>query len=170
MQGMVEASTYPMPVYLGYIANAYIAYNQFPNTAADLFNEPYASRISTLYNGLLSSAEINDQLTTSIPDLLNPDFIDGFESAPEYASVRYALENNSIQGWHSTKPLLLLHGANDTYVDPVSTENLYNSMINAGTSPGLCKKIIIPDADHSTGVVPAMIQGIIFLNNLKISR
>ncbi len=31
MQGMINVTTYPMPVYLGYIANAYTAYDQFTN-------------------------------------------------------------------------------------------------------------------------------------------
>ena len=170
MEEMLNETTYPMPVYLGYIGYAYVAYNQFTNPLTDIFNVPYAGRISTLYNGLLTSSEINDQLTTSIPDLINPAFLEGFATAPEYASVRNALENNSVHGWLSYKPLLLLHGADDTSVNPVSTENLYSEMISAGTSPGLCSKVIIPGADHSTGIVPAMMQGILFLNDLRTSR
>lgn len=170
MEGMINAETYPMPVYLGYIVNAYSAYNQFTNPVTDILNEPYASRISLLYTGLLNSSEINNQLTTSIPELLNSDFLSGFASAPGYSSVRDGLNENSIPAWHSYKALLLLHGSIDTYVNPVSTENMYNAMIEAGTSESICKKVIIPGADHSSGVVPAMIQGILFLNDLKTSR
>jgi pimeloyl-ACP methyl ester carboxylesterase len=170
MQGMINVPTYPMPVYLGYIANAYTAYNQFSNPLSDIFTDQYASKISSLYTGALSSSEINNQLTTSIPDLINPDFLDGFESAPAYSSVRDALHNNSITAWHTYKPLLLLHGSADTQVDPVSTDNIYIAMIQAGTSADLCKKVIIPGADHGSGIVPAMIQGILFLNDLKSSR
>jgi pimeloyl-ACP methyl ester carboxylesterase len=170
MQGMINVATYPMPVYLGYIFNAYTAYNQFTNSVTEIFNEPYASRISSLYTGMLSSSEINNQLTTSIPDLINPDFLAGFESSPQYSSVRDALNNNSIAAWHTYKPLLLLHGSADTQVDPVSTENIYNAMIGAGTSADVCKKIIIPGADHGSGIIPAMMQGILFLNDLKTSR
>ena len=170
MQGMINVTTYPMPVYLGYIANAYTAYNQFTNPVTDIFNEPYASRISSLYTGLLTSSEINNQLTPSIPGLIKPDFLSGFESAPEYSSVRDALNNNSISAWHSYKPLLLLHGANDKDVNPVSTENIYSAMIEAGTSEDICKKVIIPDADHGSGIIPALMQGILFLNDLKASR
>lgn len=170
MQGMINATTYPMPVYIGYIVNAYIAYDQFTNPVTDLFNDPFASRISSLYTGLLTSSEINNQLTTNIAELIKPEFLAGLETAPGYSSVREALNNNSIQAWHSYKPLLLLHGANDTDVNPVSTENIYSSMIEAGTSPDICTKVIIPDADHRGGVIPAMVQGILFLNDLKSSR
>ena len=170
MQGMIDVNTYPMPVYLGYIINAYTAYNQFTNSAADLFSETYASKISSLYTGLLTSSEINAQLTTDIHELLNPDFLAGFESASEYSSVREALITNSIPAWHSYKSLMFLHGSNDKDVDPVSTENIYNGMIEAGTSAEICKKVIIPDVDHGGGIIPAMVQGILFLNDLKSSR
>jgi pimeloyl-ACP methyl ester carboxylesterase len=167
MQQMIDEPTYYMPVYLGYIAHAYTYYRQFTNPVTDIFNQPYASRISTLYTGLLTSEQINSQLTTSIPDLLTPSFLSGFASAPEYASVRDALHNNSIAAWHSYKPLMLLHGDKDTDVNPVSTENMYNAMIGAGTSADICKKVIIPGVDHTGGVIPAMIQGILFLNGIK---
>ncbi|MBK7712846.1 MAG: alpha/beta fold hydrolase [Bacteroidales bacterium] len=170
LQDMINVTTYPMPVYLGYIVNAYTAYNQFTNPVTDILNEPYATRISSLYTGILTSGQINNQLTTTISDLINPGFLAGFESDPAYSSVRNALGNNSIAAWHTYKPLLLLHGSADTHVNPISTEDIYNGMIEAGTSPDLCSKVIIPGADHGGGVVPAMIQGILFLNDLKTSR
>jgi pimeloyl-ACP methyl ester carboxylesterase len=167
LKGMVNATTYPMPVYLGYILNAYKAYDQFTNPVSDIFNEPYASRVSTLYTGVLSSGQINAQLTTSIPGLITPGFLSGFETSANYASVREALLRNSVSAWHSNVPLLLIHGGKDTYVDPISTENMYNSMIQAGTSTAVCTKVIVPDVDHSTGIAPCMIRGVLFLQNLK---
>ena len=101
MQVMVNAATYPMPVYIGYIINAYISYNQFTNPVTDLLNEPYASRLSSLFNGLHSSDEINAQLTTSLSGLITPGFLSGFASSAKYASVREALNRNSISPWHS---------------------------------------------------------------------
>ena len=43
----------------------------------------------------------------------------------------------------------------------LSTENMYSAMIEAGTSEDICKKVIIPGADHGSGIIPAMIQGIL---------
>ena len=166
LEEMVSTDTYPMPVYLGYILNAYSSYNQFTNPVSDIFNEPYASRVSSLYNGFLSSGEINSQLTTSISGLITPEFLSGFSSSPEFASVRDALINNSVTSWHTYKPLLLIHGGADTHVNPVSTENMYDAMVEAGTSPDLCKKVIVPGLDHSDGIAPCMIQGILFLRDL----
>ena len=170
MKSMIDVATYPMPVYLGYIFNAYHSYSQFTNPVTDIFNEPYASVIPNLYNGLLSSDQINNQLTTSIPDLINPDFLSGFETDPKYSSVRTAFNNNSITAWHSYKPLLFLHGELDLDVNPISTENIYNAMIQSGTSANICTKVIIPGVNHSKGVVPSMVQGILFLNSLRDKR
>jgi pimeloyl-ACP methyl ester carboxylesterase len=167
---MVNVTTYPMPVYLGYIFNAYSAYGQISNPVTDIFREPYASRISTLYNGTKSFDQINGQLTTSIPDLLNASFITGYTTSDNYSSVRKALSDNSIEAWHTYKPLLMLHGDSDTQVNPLSTETMYNSMIQKGTSPEICTKIIIPGADHGDGVIPAMVEGIKFLLALKIDH
>ena len=167
---MVGVTTYPMPVYIGYIYNAYSAYKQITNPVSDIFNEPYASKISTLYNGTKSSEQINSELTTSIADLLTPSFISGYKISDKYSSVRNAFSLNSIEAWHSYKPLLLIHGDSDTQVNPVSTENIYNEMIQAGTSSDIMKKVIIPNADHGDGILPAMIEGIEFLYNLKGSR
>lgn len=153
MQDIIAGTTYPMPYYLGYILNAYVAYNQFTNPVTDIFNEPYASRLSSLYTGLLTSGQINSQLTTSITGLITPDFSSGFAASAKYASVREALNNNSIDAWQSYKPLLLIHGGNDTQVNPVSTENMYTNMIQAGTSQDICKKVIVPDVDHGDGVI-----------------
>jgi pimeloyl-ACP methyl ester carboxylesterase len=170
MQGILNATSYPMPVYLGYILNAYTYYNQFTNPVSDIFNEPYASRITSLYTGLMTSDQINNQLTASIPALITQDFLSGFATSPKYSSVRDALNNNSITAWHSLKPMLLIHGGNDTQVNPVSTENMYSEMIQAGTSPDICKKVIVPNVDHGDGLIPCMIEGILFLQNLKTSK
>lgn len=167
---MVNETNYSMPVYIGYIFNAYSSYRQISNPVSEIFNEPYASLISTLYNGNMSFEQINTRLSTSISTLLNPSFIAGFATSDKYASVRKAFKDNSIEAWHTYKPLLLIHGGNDTHVNPVTTETMYNEMIQAGTSAAIIEKIIIPGVDHSDGVLPAMLQGIHFLYNLKESE
>jgi pimeloyl-ACP methyl ester carboxylesterase len=168
--GMVNVTAYPMPVYLGYIFNAYSAYGQITNPVTDIFKEPYASRISTLYNGTKSSEQINAQLTTSITDLLNESFYTGYNTSDKYSSVRKAFSDNSIAAWHTYTPLLMIHGGSDTQVNPITTETMYSSMIQAGTSPDICRKVIIPGADHGDGILPAMIEGINFLLALKDNR
>ena len=91
-------------------------------------------------------------------------------TSTKYSSVRNALINNSVAAWHTFKPLLLVHGGNDTQVDPSSTENMYNALIQAGTSQDIIVKTVVPGIDHSEGAIPCMIKGILFLNNLRNSK
>jgi pimeloyl-ACP methyl ester carboxylesterase len=167
LKDMMSVQTYPEPVYIGYIMNAYKAYDQFTNPVSDILQEPYASRISTLYNGTLNFGQINAQLTTSIPGLMNPGFLTGYATDTKYAPVREAVKRNSVSAWQTNVPLLMVHGGSDTQVFPVATESMYAAMIQSGSSPAVVKKVIIPGADHSDGVAPAMIMGFWFLNALK---
>jgi hypothetical protein len=166
LKSMTGASTYPMPVYIGYIINAYSAYHQFTNPVTDILSQPYASKLGSLYNGTLDFESINNQLTTSIPALINPDFISGFDSNARYLSVREAMSRNSISAYATTKPLLLVHGGSDTQVNPQVTENFYSDMIRAGTSQTIIKKEIFPGLDHSDGVYPAVVSGLAFLRTI----
>jgi pimeloyl-ACP methyl ester carboxylesterase len=170
LERIAARTTYPMPAYFAYIVNAYTAYNQFTNPVTDIFNPPYASRLSGLFNGTLNLGQINSQLNTSIHDLLTPGFVSGFATDPKFAPVRTALVNNSIEAWHTSIPLLMTHGASDSQVFPEATEDMYSDMISAGTSAAVIKKELIPGLDHTDGAIPCMIKGILFLNTLKIQN
>ena len=167
LERMTAQETYPMPVYIGYIVNAYTEYKQFSNPVTDILNDPYASLLPDLYTGALSFEQINAQLTTSVAELLSADFLSGFDSGQKYASVREAFSRNSISAWRTEKPLYLLHGGNDTQVDPVTTEEMYNDMMQEGTSPLLCIREIVPGVDHSDGVLPCMLRGLLFIMALN---
>lgn len=164
---MIDTATYSYPVYLGYIINAYSSYNQFTNPVSDILNEPYATRLSSLYNGTLSTVQINAQLTTSIPGLIKPEFLSGFVSSPSYSTVRQALINNSISPWVTLKPLFFGQGTGDTQVSVAATEMMYDAMINAGTSTTICKKVLYPDLDHGDAIFPFIIDGIQFLRDIR---
>jgi pimeloyl-ACP methyl ester carboxylesterase len=170
MQRIISQPEFPQPYYLGYVVNAYVSYEQFTNPVSDLLNEPYASRIGSLYNGLQSAGYINSQLTTSIPGLVNALFLSEFNTGARYSSVRNSMIENSITPWQTYKPLFMAHGAADTHVDPSATEEMYAAMLAAGTSPGLIEKMIIPDADHGDGLIPAMLMGLFFLNDIRDSN
>jgi pimeloyl-ACP methyl ester carboxylesterase len=159
---MTGLASYPEPVYIGYIINSYSEYDQFTNPVSDILKAPYASILGSLYNGSLSSGQINEQLTTIIADLFTSEFLAGYTTNAKYASVRSSLTANSIAGWKTSVPLYLIHGGGDTSVDPITTESIYDSMILAGTSAQTITKEILPGLDHGEAIVPAMIKGLKF--------
>jgi len=158
---------YPMPVFLGYIANAYTQYDLFTNSLSDMFNYPFDDLIPSLYDGTHTSDYINSQLTVFISDLFKADYISNFATSSSYQSIRDALDNNSIDAWDTNVPLLFIHGADDTYVPPVISEYMFNAMITAGTSDLICSHITIPETDHSEGIVPAGLAGLAFFKEIR---
>lgn len=153
---------YPMPVFLGYIANAYSEYDLFTNQLSDLFQSPYFERILLLYDGMHSSDQINAQLTKQIPQLFRADYITGHTTSQAYASVRNAMTANSIAGWDCEVPLLFVHGTADDYVIPELSVMMHDAMLDAGTNPLTCNYVELEGLDHSEGILPAGMAGLSF--------
>jgi|WetSurMetagenome_2_1015567.scaffolds.fasta_scaffold13959_2 pimeloyl-ACP methyl ester carboxylesterase len=160
-------TTYPMPSFLAYIAKSYSDHGFFTNPLSDLFQPAYVTAIDNYFDGMHSTTQINEALTTSIASLFKADYISGYASDSKFQSVRDALSVNSIEPWNSSVPLLFTHGTDDVYVPPVISENMHNAMINAGTSSTTCTYITIPGKDHTGAIVPSCIAGLNLFNSLK---
>lgn len=154
--------TYPMPVFLAYIANAYSEYDLYANPLSDLFNDPYAGRIPGLYDGQHDDSQINDQLNVNISVLFRAAYISGYSTSPAYQGVRDALADNSITGWDCSVPLLFIHGTADNYVIPELSSRMHTAMLNAGADPLKCLYITLDGLDHSEGAVPAVLGALEF--------
>ncbi|MFZ2338752.1 MAG: lipase family protein [Bacteroidales bacterium] len=166
MSDMRSAQSYPIPAHIGYIINAWTYYDYISNSINELLKEPYSSKLKQLYDGYHSIAEINSQLTTSMPDLFTDEFRNN-SSPVDFASVGASLVWNSAYAYESKIPVLLVHGDADTEVNVSNTETLHNLMILHGTSPEMCKKMILPELDHGEALIPFMVEGLKFLMNLR---
>ncbi len=159
---------YPMPSFLGYIAKAYDDHDLFTNTLTDLFKQPYASNIETYFDGLHSTGQINDHLTTVIADLFTSDYITGFASSAAYQSIRDAMAENSIDAWDTSVPLLFVHGDADTYVPKVISDNMVSAMTSASSTSGSnLEYVTLAGKDHSGAIVPACIESLKFFKAIK---
>jgi hypothetical protein len=94
MSDMRSAQSYHNPANIGYIINAWTYYEYISNSIDELLKEPYASKLRQLFDGYHSIADINSQLTTSIPDLFTDKFInsnnlwvDFFQSPPLWIGI-----------------------------------------------------------------------------------
>jgi hypothetical protein len=165
--GIINSTVYHSPSYLCYIINAYSKYNQFTNPVTDILKEPYATRLTGLYDGSKSLSEINSNLNDTISALFTPAFLSGYAISDNYASLRQSLVNNSIIAWHTYKPIFFGHGGSDTQVNVTSTENIYSAMISAGTDAGSLEKVIYPGLDHGDALLPCVTDGLLFLLEKK---
>ena len=164
---LLGLTEYPMPSFVGYISNAYKSHGLITNPLSEIFNDPYAGRIPGLYDGLHSTGQINDQLSEVVAVLFRPEYISGYAASPSYQNIRTAMTENSVQGWDCNIPLLLLHGAADTYVPEVLSQRMYDAMIGAGTSTSTCAYVKLDGIDHGSGIVPAGLAGLAFFKSLR---
>ena len=70
-------NTYNDPYYLAYVGLAYQSYYGEANLIDEFFNEPYASRIPGLFDGVNAAGDINAQLTEEIPALVQTEALTG---------------------------------------------------------------------------------------------
>lgn len=152
---VLQQTNYPMPYYIGYIFNSYIKLGDIINLPSEIFKSPYSERILTLYDGTKSGDEINAQLTTKNADLYTAEFLSGYKTNPKFNSVVTSLQKNSVTAWKTNVPTKLFHGTADNYVPYTTSENLYNAFKAQGVSTSVVSYVPIPDAGHTTGIIPA---------------
>jgi len=146
--------TYPDPYYLAYVGMSYQTYYEESGLITNFFNEPYASRIPTLFDGTKSSGGINDQLTENIPELVKADILTDPQSSPLYPFLAQRFSENSLVDWTPVAPVFLYHGDADVTVPLSNSQVTYEKLIDNGADPDNLKLIVLPGGDHTTAIQP----------------
>jgi pimeloyl-ACP methyl ester carboxylesterase len=160
-------TSYPMPVYLGFLFHSYIQSGSVSFTYNDIFNAPFANKIPGLYNGSRDGVYINNQLTDKISELFTQDFRTNHKTGEKYSSLRAALKANSVEPWKTTKPIFMRHGSNDTYVPLFQSSNMYEGFLQKGVGEGLINYGAIPLQNHYEASIPFGILGLNWILSQK---
>jgi pimeloyl-ACP methyl ester carboxylesterase len=162
-----DQTTYNQPHYIAYVAMSYKSYYGWPDVLTDFFQEPYASKIPGLFDGTKGASAINSQLTTSIPDLIQPDVRANIDANAKYGYLINAFHDNSLLDWTPTIPMHMYHGDEDATVPYENSVSTYNHFIANGASPSVVTLTALPGSDHSTGIIPYTEDFIKKLQDLK---
>jgi len=163
---IISQPEYPSPNFLAYVLNSYKAVGNINNPLSDFFNEPYASLIPGLFDGLHSGGSINSQLTTNLTKLLTPEYRTGFATNSKFSLVKSAFIANSITAWNTTTPTHLFHGTNDEVVPFSMSQKMLADFQTAGATAKV-QLIPIPEADHTSGVYSTGLQTILWFWGMK---
>lgn len=144
--------TYKDPYYLAYVGMSYQSYYNDPGLISSFFNEPYASRIPALFDGVNTPGAINAELTDSISVLVTEDILDYTNSNPAFESLRDKFEENSLVDWKPTLPVFLYHGDADVTVPYQNSELTHQAFLDNGASAETVQLIALPGRDHNNGV------------------
>jgi pimeloyl-ACP methyl ester carboxylesterase len=159
--------TYRHPFYLAYVGQSYQEYYENPTLLTDFFNEPYASSIPGLFDGLKGQDAINDGLTDDIQALVRAEVIANIGVDPQYDYLKEAFAENSLVDWKPTIPMFMYHGDADTTVPFENSELTYAQFLANGADADIVKFITLPGSDHSTGIEPYVEEVIKKLQELK---
>jgi pimeloyl-ACP methyl ester carboxylesterase len=163
---IISQPEYPSPNFLAYVLNSYKAVGNISNPLSDFFNEPYASLIPGLFDGLHSGGSINSQLTTNLTNLLTPDYRTGFATNSKFSLVKSAFLANSIAAWKTTTPTHLFHGTSDEVIPYSMSQKMLADFQTAGVTDKV-ELIRIPDADHTSGIYETGLQTILWFWGMK---
>ena len=157
---IMSQTNYPMPYYLGYMYNSYFNLDLITFSAEEIFQEPYASKMDTLFNGLLTGDEINDELTTVMPDLFTAEYLSGYATDEKYAAIITSLEENSVDVWNISTPTLLVHGMEDEFIPFQISANIYQDFLAEGVSENKITLLPLAGEGHISGIIPAGLASI----------
>jgi hypothetical protein len=156
-----------MPYFLAYLLNSYEILGSFNNPLSDFFQKSYADTIPKLFDGEHAGGTINAALTTQLSALLTPTYRSEFATGSKFEKQRMALTANSIVAWKTTTPTKLFHGEMDDYIPFSISEKMYSDFRTKGVPETQIELVLIPDADHTTGVYTTGLKTILWFLSLK---
>ena len=163
---IISQPEYPYPYFLAYVLNAYHSIGLISNPLSDFFNEPYASLIPGLFDGMHSGGSINSELTTNLSDLFTTEYRTEFATNSKFAQLRSAFIANSITAWNITTPTKLYHGTSDEVIPFSMSEKMLADFQTAGVTDKI-QLIPLPGEDHTSGVYPTGLQTILWFLSLN---
>ena len=150
---VVAGKPYTYPAYLAYVLMSYNKTYAWNRPLTDFYQQPYATRLATLFNGQHSGSSINEQLTTQTEQLFTAAFLEGLRGNGEQA-LKKALQENSFDGWVPQSPTRLYHGTADVIVPYANSKQTYERMKAAGALN--LALIPIQNGTHGSSLIPML--------------
>jgi hypothetical protein len=164
---VLEQEVFPGPLYLPYFIYSQQLFGAHNDPPGKFFNEPYASRIPEIFNGMYSNTQVNAQLNDTISMLLKSNMITDFSSGADFEQLRSLLIKNSVTAWLPGSKINFYHGSTDLNVPPVQSQLIYNSFVNLGVGQDKVQYIPLPGTDHEFSLLPWGLKTINWFNGLK---
>jgi hypothetical protein len=156
---------YPTPGYLPYVVLSYQeAYGNIYTSLDEVFLEPYATQLPNWFNGNTSMSFINSQCPDVPSNMLQPAFIEAYETNPEHP-MRLALQDNDLLDWAPAVPTQLLYCIGDDQVNYQNSLVAEQAYLDLGSTS--VTAIDLGNYDHSFCAPFAMITGYNWFETLR---
>ncbi|WP_242920927.1 alpha/beta hydrolase family protein [Pontibacter liquoris] len=153
--GMVTSGVpYYFPVSIAYLLQAYNYTYTWHRPLTDMFQNPYASELPKLFNGVNTGMAINEKLPQDIRKLLSPTFYAALQDNSQELRLKRALYVNSFPEWTPQSPTRLYHGTNDIIIPFQNSKETYQRFVAQGAKK--TEFIPVEDGTHESAYKPMM--------------
>ncbi|CAM3569209.1 alpha/beta fold hydrolase [Pontibacter korlensis] len=159
MLGHVKSGApYSYPAYLAYVLQSYNNSYQWNRPMTEFFQEPYATKMPSLFDGSKSGSAINRELTTDPKKLFSPTFYADLQNEQKELPLKKALLDNSFYDWVPQSPTRLYHGTTDNVVPYSNSKQTYDRFMQKGAKQ--LEFFTIEGEGHGSAFEP-MLQSVI---------
>lgn len=162
---ITAAPTYADPAFLPFILQSYNSTYDWNRPLTDFFQEPYASKIPSLFDGTKIREEINSELPNAPDSLFTPAFYAALQDPAEETTLKEALAENSLLDWMPKTPIRLYHGTEDEAVFYSTSESAFEAFTAAGATN--VELVPIQGGMHRTSITPMMLDVLTWFNSLN---
>lgn len=163
---VTSGKPYPNPSYLAFILQAYNKTNGWNRPLTDLFKEPYATQMATLFNGVTSAGSINRALSKEPAKLFNDTFFAQLKKPDGELVLKKALLDNSLTtNWVPASPTKIYQGTADAVVFYQNSKGAYDKFIAAGAKN--LEFIPIEGGTHGSSIEPMLLSVIPWFQSLN---
>jgi len=170
LQGTVDnifsQGQYDIPGNAAYLAMAYNSVYEMLEVD-EIFEEPYASRVTSLFDGSKTISEINPQLTTSLSLLFTETFLTNYV-ANRNSVLRATLEANTLINWQPKSKTRFYHGDADNVVPYQNTVTAYERFTQNGERN--IEMVTIEGGTHETSAIPSVVDMLFWFDDLKAGK
>lgn len=140
------------PYYIGYALTSWNKLYHLYATPAEAFKDPYAARVTKLFDGNYPDDQIPAALPSSLPGLLTPKFLNLLKH-PSGELLRVSEANSTCTGWTPRVPVRLFAARGDTTVTQVNARHCAQDIRDGG---GNVQVVQLGAVDHSTSDILAL--------------
>ncbi|MGD8777526.1 MAG: alpha/beta fold hydrolase [Ignavibacteria bacterium] len=165
-RSIIEQQVYEEPSFLAFLIVAYDEYYEW-NRIDDIFNSPYNQNVVELFNGSLSTEDINPSLSNDVTVLFSSEFINNYLDGNDTQVISAFTENSLLDDWSTQVPTRFYHGGADEFVPFENAETARDIFIANGSTN--VEIISIPGGTHSTSVFPSILGAVAWFEGFSQS-
>jgi pimeloyl-ACP methyl ester carboxylesterase len=163
---ILSLEQYGNPFYLPYYVQSRRQNGLCGSPLSKYFKSPYSESIPELFDGSLCNAELNQQLTNDMSELIQTDLIENFSTSDAYINLRTHLTNSTIVAWNTNAAVRLYYSNGDNSVPGELSENFYNDLLTFGNTDNKYSLVEVDDLDHNEAIVPWGTDALLWIHTL----